>query len=353
MDYALTELVRFFTDAKRRAEPLVLATVLRTEASTYRKAGARVLIAGEGQASGLLSGGCLESDLRLRARRVLASGRPERVWYDTRKGEDPLWGYNAGCEGALDVWLQGALPTDHYPLLSHLQHCLQTETRSMAATVVGGDATPEELGLHGHAGMAFAADSPDELRRLLAACTAERPELQRLRYDGRDLEVFVAPIELPTSLLLCGAGPDAIPINAFATALGWRVSLYDHRPEYAAREHYPQARRVLQGAAAALAEKLKPADFDAAVIMSHHLPSDIAYLQCLAASPPTFIGMLGPKARRQRLFDAVGDALAPIRDRLHGPVGLDIGAATPESIALAIVAQIHAVLAGRPGGAFH
>jgi len=146
VDYALSELCRFFAAAKRHAEPLVLATILRTEGSTYRKAGARVLINPDGKMSGLLSGGCLENELRARASRVLAQRRPERVWLDTRGADDPLWGAQLGCEGAIDVWLERCAPEDGYPLLSYLAQCLAEETPGSIATVVGGAALDTELG---------------------------------------------------------------------------------------------------------------------------------------------------------------------------------------------------------------
>lgn len=352
MDYALTELVRFFAAAKRHSEPLALATILRTEGSTYRKAGARVLIAADGRSSGLLSGGCLEADLRARARRALANLRPERVWFDTRENDDPVWGLGMGCEGAVDVWLQPTTAADHYPLISYLKNCLETETAGTIATVVGGEATAEELGVNGFPGMDFGTGPQAALCRLLAACTTTRPELRRLRVGERELEVFVAPVGLPPRLLLCGGGPDAIPLNMFGSALGWHVTIYDHRSAYAAREHFPQARQVLLGFPNELRARLNPADFDAAVIMSHHLPSDVAYLKCLTENPPAYIGLLGPPARRQRLFAEAGEPPPAVAARIHGPAGLDIGADSPETIALAIVAQIQAVLAGHVGGAF-
>lgn len=343
MDYALSELCRFLAAAKRHAEPLVLATILRTEASTYRKAGARVLIGADGKASGLLSGGCLETDLRARASRVLANRRPERVWFDSRDGEDPIWGLQMGCEGALDVWLQPCHPDQGYPVAEYLARCLDSETPGFTATVVGGDAAPSELGRSAHTG---AADD-DALGRLLAAQTTGRPELRRIQHDGRDLEVFVAPVGLPPAILLCGAGVDAIPVHQFASALGWRVTVYDHRPALAVREHFPQAVRVLLGRPEELPAKVATAAFDAAVVMSHHLPSDVSYLQALAQGMPGYVGLLGPAPRRERVFAAAGAAVQAIAARIHGPAGLDIGASTPQTIALSIVAEIQAVLAGR------
>ncbi|MGH8313982.1 MAG: XdhC family protein, partial [Steroidobacterales bacterium] len=93
-------------------------------------------------------------------------------------------------------------------------------------------------------------------------------------------------------------------------------------------------------------------DFDAAVVMSHNLDSDARYLRALAASSMPYIGLLGPAARRRRLLADLGAAARQLGDRLYGPVGLDIGARTPEAIALAIVAEIQAFFAGRQGAPF-
>jgi xanthine/CO dehydrogenase XdhC/CoxF family maturation factor len=348
MDYALGELCRFFRKASSRGDSLVMASILRTEASTYRKAGARILIAAGGEASGMLSGGCLEADLREHMTLVLASASPKRIWFDTRESDDPIWGLGMGCEGAMDVWLQPVTTANDYGMLEYLDACLQTEQEGSVATVVGGQAGGAELGRHGYPGM----KRPDALASLLAECTATHAALRCISYEGREIEVFVAPAGLPPRLLICGAGPDAVPVQAFAAALGWRVTIYDHRPAYAIAERFPLAARVVLGRPEELARHLQPATFNAAVIMSHHLASDISYLKLLAAAPPAYIGLLGPPGRRQRVLQEIGSDLQGIAASLHGPAGLDIGAGTPESIALSIVAQIHAALSGRSGGSF-
>jgi xanthine/CO dehydrogenase XdhC/CoxF family maturation factor len=351
MDYSITELCRFFEDARQRSESLVLATVLRTEASTYRKAGARMLIAPDGRASGILSGGCLEADLAARAARVLDRGRPERIWFDTRDSEDAVWGLGMGCQGAMDIWLQPELPQAGYPVMTYLRRCLETGTPGALAQIVGGDAAPHELGRTVFAA-ADAAAAPDALAAAANPHASTRPALRRVSVGGRNLEVFSAPIELPPSILLCGAGPDAVPVHEFAVRLGWRVSIYDHRPAFAQAAHFPGARAVICARAEKLCEHVDPAQFDAAIVMSHHLAADRAYLEALVAAAPRFIGLLGPAHRRARLLAEVGEAVHAVAGRIHGPVGLDIGATTPQGIALAIIAQVHAVLSGRSGGPF-
>jgi xanthine/CO dehydrogenase XdhC/CoxF family maturation factor len=162
----------------------------------------------------------------------------------------------------------------------------------------------------------------------------------------------------PMRLLLLGAGPDAQPVAELAAFLGWSVTVVDHRSQYAQAERFPGATTVLDGGPQALALLLgklsgapapgaSPAAFPAAIVMSHHLATDRAYLQALAASSIPYIGLLGPAARRERLLGDLGDAAAALRPRLRAPVGLDLGAVSPEAIALSIVAEIQAALAGR------
>lgn len=169
---------------------------------------------------------------------------------------------------------------------------------------------------------------------------------------AEDATFLVVPIELPPRLLLLGAGPDAMPLVEFAGLMNWQVSVLDHRPAYAIPERFPRARRVALRPAAELSQELREHQYDAAVVMSHHLISDQTYLAALADSAIPYIGLLGPAPRRIRLMSEIGEKAAALAGRLYGPIGLDIGARSPEAIALAIVAEIQAVMAGRAGGSF-
>jgi xanthine dehydrogenase accessory factor len=340
MNIDLPRVCRLFRESRKSGATLALATVIRTEGSTYRKAGARVLFDPKGGSSGILSGGCLESDLCERAAEVIAQGRPARILYDARTSDDPIWGLGLGCEGAMEVWLQRAGPEDAYEPLTYFLQCWERERNGSIATVVGGDVLPGELGQHYFSG---AADERP-LAAHLGTLEISRPSLEEIAFEGRTLEVFAAPVNLPLALLLCGAGPDTIPIAQLGASLGWRVTVYDHREAYAVSDNFPQSTRVIVGRPEELTDRLDLSRFDAAVIMSHHLPSDIEYLRRLARRPPGYVGALGPVARRKRLLTEAGpDTSNAIEQQLHGPIGLDIGANSPESIALAIVAEIHSL----------
>jgi xanthine/CO dehydrogenase XdhC/CoxF family maturation factor len=155
-------------------------------------------------------------------------------------------------------------------------------------------------------------------------------------------KLFVLPLWLPPRILLLGAGPDALPVVDLAARLNWRVTLADHRAAYAVAAHFPSAERVVLARPEELPAVLALGGFSAAVVMSHHLPSDLAYLRVLAATSIPYVGLLGPAVRRERLLAELGADAGRLRGRLHAPVGLALGGRTPESIALGMVAQIHA-----------
>jgi CTP:molybdopterin cytidylyltransferase MocA len=152
-------------------------------------------------------------------------------------------------------------------------------------------------------------------------------------------------------VLLIGGGPDAVPVIELGATLGWRMTVADHRPAYADEARFPRARRVLLATPGQLGQHVDLAHFDAAVVMSHHIATDLAALEILAATPIPYVGLLGPASRRKRLLADLGTATAArFGARLHAPVGLELGGRDPASIALAITAEIQAHLHGRRRG---
>lgn len=282
----------FFEGHRRRGEKLVLATVIDTQGSTYSKRGAQMLIDADGRFCGMLSGGCLEGDLAIRARTVLDSGKPQVATYDLGQDEE-LWGLGVGCEGVMRVLLQ-ALDKNYEPF----------------ATVI------------------------DLLQ-------GDEPGTVALELDER---VDVKPLP---RLLVLGAGLDAEPVVRIASELGWRSTVCDHRPAYIAAGQFDTADSVHCIAVDALGGEVDLPRYAMALVMSHHLASDLGYLRQLAATGISYIGLLGPAARRDRLLRELGADAAKLEGRLHGPAGLDIGGRGPASIALSIVAQMHAAYHGR------
>lgn len=350
----------FFQHHLERGEPLVLATVVQTLGSTYRKAGAQMLIAADGRATGLLSGGCLEADLMERARGVLDSGKALIVDYDTRSSDDILWGIGLGCEGAMTILLTRLDRGNGYQPLAFAAQCRREDVSAKFALVAQSTNPAYPLGSAYWPGAA--GNIPPAVLDALAVPTRVAPSAedrsiqrgknhaQRVAADGATF--LIVPIQLPPRLLVLGAGPDAMPLVEIAGLMGWHVTVFDHRPAYAIAARFPRAQRVALNPATDLAPRLQTTSYDAAVVMSHHLLSDQAYLATLADSAIPYIGLLGPAPRRTRLMSEIGDKAAALSGRLRGPIGLDLGASTPETIALAIVSEIQAVLTGRAGGSF-
>lgn len=328
------------------ADGTVLATIVATAGSTYRKAGARMSIAPNGRLVGLLSGGCFEHDLREHAATVRSERRPRIVEYDMRGDDDLLYGLGAGCEGAMRILLE---PADAgTPAAAALAHAAAASRDGRAtALAIVHDGPPAELGTRGWPG------APG-IDRGLAAALDDAVALgssRGLRYGAAPpAEAWIQYVAPPPRLLVCGAGADAEPVARGARALGWPVIVVDHRPAYVdAAERFAGA-ELRHVEPERLAAAVDLGAVTAAVVMSHHLTSDAGYLRALAAAAsPGYVGLLGPRPRRERLIAELGAAAEGLRDRLRGPVGLDVGAATPEGIALAIVAELHAYVAGRPG----
>lgn len=349
LETPLAPLVRDFRTLAARGEALALATVVETEGSTYRKAGAQMLIAAGGEPFGLLSGGCLESDLALHARAVVNTGSAHRMKYDMRGEDDLLFGIGSACEGAISVLLQRVGPAEDWQPLAAMAACVESRKRGALALIVEGIAA-------GRAWWPGGGDAPwtepDDVR---AAREAAGTVPRQLAFAGgpEKAAVLVIPLSPPPQLVLCGAGPDVRPLAQQAIALGFAVTVCDHRPALLDPARFPHCRLSCQPPQE-FRDLPEVADCDAAVVISHHFDADLAYLEALADRGTIgYVGLLGPAPRRDRLLAALGGRGALLAGRLHAPIGLDIGARTPEAIALAVAAELHAWFAGRGGGPFH
>lgn len=335
----------FFERERAKSRPLVAAFVIATEGSTYRKPGALMLFNVEGERAGLLSGGCLEGDLWEHARPLLTGD--ERIFvkaYDSRGSDDPIWGLGLGCEGLMRIALLRLDATNDYAPVGAL---LDAEHARRTAAIAL-DLTSSESAVVTEMSESGTPILVDAARQSLVS---RRPLLQS-HAEGR--EIFATAAERIPALLVCGAGPDVEPVSALACRLGWRVTIVDHRPAYLVADRFEPGVTLQIVHAAQIGTIVDLQQFDAAVVMSHHLIADGQYLAALADSVVPYVGLLGPAARRERLFAELGPMKASaLRPRLRAPVGLDLGGRTPEAIALSIIAEIHAAYFGRSAAPFH
>ena len=345
VEATLGPLLPLYERERAAGRAMALGVLVHTAGSTYRKPGALILIAADGEYAGLISGGCLEGDLREHARAVIAGGAAVSVRYDMRSADDLLWGLGLGCEGAMQILLLQVGPANGWEPLAHFAAALAAYERTAVGVIVestqaevrpGSVVLPTPAGAGAPHSPVLAAPAVQELLRQ----AAERGETGWLEQSSWKL--FALPLALPPRILLLGAGPDALPVVDLAVRLGWKVTLVDHRAVYAVPAHFPGAERVVLTRPETLSSAVDLTRFVAAVVMSHHLPSDLAYLRVLAAGAIPYVGLLGPAVRRERLLADLGADAGGLEGRLHAPVGLPLGGRSPESIALAIIAQLHA-----------
>ncbi len=294
----------------------VLATLVKVEGSSYRRPGARLLLLADGTRVGAISGGCLEEDVVARARQTLATGRPETVVYDTTTENDLVWGTGLGCHGIVRVFVEKLAPSPDW-------------VAELRDNFAGGHDTPLETAYDGATGGTRLAP-PDAMAKA---------------------GVFLETIAPPTRLTIYGAGDDARPLVRFANELGWHVTVADARSSYVTAARFPEASRLVvlrendPGAATTVGARAF------AVVMTHRYKDDLPLLRALLPRPLAYLGLLGPKKRAERILAtlaAEGLAIsAEMRERFHAPVGLDLGATTPETVALAVLAEMQARLSGR------
>lgn len=314
-------------------KPFVLAVIVATKGSTYRKTGTMMLISAQGHCTGLLSGGCLEADIALHAESVFSSGKPELIEYDLSVDADLLWGLGLGCDGAIDIQL--------YPLLTKEQkQPFELLLDSVSSGQSGFYSLPTTLGSSQLGVFIDSRDLPENYTE------KDVETIAHLNIDGEQLIIPVAPI---VHVLVCGAGPDVAPVVAFCHQLGWRVTLQDHRESHLSADVFQDcfAKRKQRP------EHCTEQDFNgfnAIVVMTHNLAFDEQILaNALAASSP-YIGILGPAGRRDKLLSSVGVDYEQVKGKVFGPIGLDLGGRSPQAIALSICAQIQQEITGSNSG---
>ena len=296
----------------------------------------------------MISGGCLENDLLHHAADVFSEGIPRHITYDMHADEELVWNLGLGCDGVIHLLLQRLERDDNFGFFEQLDMSHEARCPSVLALVTNSDGNPtvSTAALLNQSDISVGdEDLVDILRQSLEDWPAWRTRYERIIHKGSEIEILLIHLPVQTRVLICGAGPDAVPVARMLAELDWDILVVDHRPAYARQDRFPGKCKVLQARPGQLAEIIGPGEIDAAIIMSHHLENDAEYLRQLANHEVPYVGALGPGARRNRLRE-----MADCEERdVFGPAGLDIGAELPESIALSIVAEMHAVLNQRDG----
>jgi xanthine/CO dehydrogenase XdhC/CoxF family maturation factor len=335
---------------------VALATVVYVEGSAYRRPGARMLVTDDGRWEGAISGGCLEGDALRKARQVMLDGQPMVVRYDTMDDDANSLGIGLGCNGIIDVFIEPIDPGEARNPIRLLEEFVRLRDRRVIATVFRANA---ETGLC--TGMRVVlTETPTEeppgwLRSDMVLCMATgKASTVRYEVTGQSVDVFIERIDPGIELIIFGAGYDTIPLTRLATEIGWSVTVTEDCIAHLAPKRFPQATCLLYADATAITEKLTLTDRTAAVLMSHNYNYDLAVLTRLIPTRVPYIGVLGPRKRYQKMqaeWERSDKRFAQSAlNRVHSPIGLDVGAETPDEIALAILGEIKAFFSDRSGG---
>lgn len=343
----IKDIITAYHQIDRQQHKVALATVIHVEGSSYRRAGARMLIRDDGVWTGGISGGCLEGDALKKANYCMVRNRVDLVRYDTSTDDEEQIGVGLGCEGIIDVLLSPIQADDPHNPIHVLEACLDDRHPNCLLTIIQSDIEQLEAGK-----MYKYREDDTKLNKYLpkGLQTDIRQALQSGKssvkeYDG--LKVFMEILHPSIRLVLFGSNYDIYPLLKISRELGWEASLVMN-PAKASGE----VRR--------LAKQIYPKDaeipydhYTAFILMAHDYKTDKNNLLRALKSEVPYIGMLGPVKRRNKSLDELmGEGHLFSEEqlaRLYNPVGLDIGATTPEEIALAILAEVKAHFAHRDG----
>lgn len=332
---------------------VALATVVRVEGSSYRRTGARMLVIDNGEWIGGISGGCLEGDALKKARLAIANNKAAMITYDTSDDDPYQIGVGLGCNGIIDIILSPIDAKDDQNPILMLEPCLDARTISIAITVIGSKG---ETGLV--LGEAFRFDEHGFNRnciieslilpKIQEVLASEKSVSETIGLEnGASVTLFFEVIPPAMHLLVHGGNYDIYSMVKIAKEIGWKVSVFCN-PQKVHASLFNLADQVLAK------DTIVQIDRQTAVIlMAHDYETDFGNMRKYLKTSISYIGMLGPKKRTDKMFLKLKEEGNPISEndlsRIYSPVGLDIGANTPEEIAVSVIAEIKSTFSGRSG----
>lgn len=375
-------IIQAFEQAKQHGQKTALATVVHIEGSSYRAPGARMLITEEGLLTGAISGGCLEGDALRKALMVIMQDRPLLVTYHTTDEDNAVFGINLGCNGTIHVLIEPVHPENPQNPIAFLKIAAQEKSPSALVTLFSlkdyrdmrqgtrllvkndfmkeGKTVFPNANSSGELPPCIREDILNDIKKVFKAAhslfinygtsTLQRGDAEESMHH--ELSAFLEYVKPDISLVIAGAGNDVFPVVQMAGLMGWGVTLIDGRPNYANTRRFPACHIVIAEPEKALLDNLIN-QRTACLIMSHNYHYDKAMLRRFSQYDVPYIGMLGPRKKFERIISELkeeGIIFSPVQQAcIHSPVGLDIGAETPEEIACSIIAEINTVFSDSTG----
>lgn len=341
-------LVEVIRQARAAGERVALATVVRVKGSAYRREGTRMVVRQDGTYECTVSGGCLEPAAAAAAKRVIATGEPVVVTYDL--ADESIWGLGIGCSGAVDIRIErvedDAITNEWLAVLE------RGETAVLVTPLSGVSGRMIVRGTGTFTGnLTHPAIEQQSIALAGARLSAEYPESGSEWIGGA--EIFFEVATPPPELAIFGAGEDAIPVAQLAWTLGFAVTVIDVREAVLTPSRFPGA-ALVKAHFSEFAAKVKLPAGCFVLVMNHHVERDRECLRFSLESDATYIGLLGPRSRYERLLaELQQQSYAPDSAKLarvRSPVGLSLGAETPQEVAVSILAEILALRRGFEGG---
>lgn len=317
-----------------------------------------MLIRDDGRWIGSISGGCLEGDALRKARKVMRDGKPHLEVYDTMDDNNNSLGVGLGCNGIIDVLIEPITSDHENNPINWLKQISTIRNKVAMATVFRSENDQITIGqkvwINENGDIVSGSDFLGSLLKDDLAALLHKNKAAVKSYLKDSVDVFIEILEPSINLVIFGAGFDAKPVTTLARTLGWNVTVSDECIAHIAPANFPEADNVVLCKREEVHIDMNFAPYTAAVLMSHSYDYDFSILKQLLPTSIEYIGILGPSKRSEKMFKALEEAgiLLTGEDlhRIHSPIGLDIGAETPEEIALSIISEIQATFSNRSGG---
>ena len=353
----LNEIIKAYGKAILQNKQVALVTVVRVDGSSYRRPGARMLVTDDGKITGAISGGCLEGDALQKALFAMATGENKLISYDSAGEDDIQYGLHLGCNGVVHILFEPIKKDDPQNPVELLRLISNAGEDAMLVTLFSMKKIQPGTSLL-YLKNVIHSNLTKPLKDLLTeqiniAYAKKQSSFLDVDIEQTTCTAFIEYIERPVSLVIAGAGNDIQPLVEMAAMLGWLANVVDGRPHYATPERFPNASKVLCSRSADILTKIKTDNQTVFLLMSHNYNYDLVFLSHIVQQEFGYIGLLGPAQKRDRMLSDLNDQGIQLNEeqlsKIHGPAGLDIGAENSTEIALSIIAEVKAFLAGRSG----
>jgi xanthine/CO dehydrogenase XdhC/CoxF family maturation factor len=324
MTHEFKSLIEGYISAEKIGLQSVIATVVALDGSSYRRPGVRMLITENGHMTGAVSGGCVEKEILKQSASVFETGTAKMMTYDGR--------YRLGCEGVLYILIEKLSPDPE--MIFEFKNCILDRKTFQIDSIYSN-----KIGVNTKIGSVISFSN----NKKYSFCESKEHANERIS----DFKTFSQVMSACFRLIIAGAEHDAAQLCLSANNLGWEVQIITSPSDPQTKEDFPGVQKI---------HPVIPEDFNrslidnntAIVLMTHNYAKDLRFLLAFKESQPTYLGLLGPSKRREKLLNDFIDLNPLINDSffdmVYGPVGLNIGAETPQEIALSICSEILAVM---------